>query len=55
MQKTTVNSLDTIADVLKQMVSESALPEISADDAGKVLMVAEDGTWTLGTLPSTEE
>ena len=54
MQKTEINSLDRIADVLEDFAEAegAGIPVPTADDVGKVLTVDENGKWTLATIPS---
>ena len=56
MSKNEVNSLDRIADTLKEMAEAqgAGIPEPTVEDAGKVLMVGEDGKWKLAEIPSED-
>lgn len=45
INKPTINGEEIIGDV-----KLSILPKATAEDAGKVPIVGEDGTWTIGTV-----
>ena len=64
MQKTTVNSLDKIYDMLAAIkgdldtiatASDPGLPTPAIGDAGKVLAVSETGAWELIELPTNTD
>lgn len=45
INKPTINGKELIGDV-----EVSGLPSVTSADAGKVPIVGEDGTWTVGTV-----
>lgn len=45
INKPTINGKELIGDV-----EVSGLPEVTSADAGKVPIVGEDGSWTVGTV-----
>ena len=45
INKPTINGKELIGDV-----EVSGLPEVTSADVGKVPIVGEDGTWTVGTV-----
>lgn len=47
MNKPTINGKELIGDV-----EVSGLPDVTSADAGKVPIVGEDGSWTIGTVSS---
>lgn len=51
MMKTVIGALDEIREAIKGN-KESELPEVSVEDAGKVLIVGDDGKWTVA-FPET--
>ena len=52
--KDEVASLDRIAKGIEEMAEAqgAGIPTPTIDDAGKVLMVDNEGKWTLATIPS---
>lgn len=52
-----IESLNTVTNELNNLeaTKQDKLPEITADDAGKFLRVAEDGTWYISEIIFAEE
>ena len=52
--KDEISCLDRIAQGIEDMAEAqgAGIPTPTESDAGKVLMVGEDGKWMLGTIPS---
>lgn len=54
MQKTEIQALDGIKGAVQALAAATgaSIPTPKAEDAGKVLMVGDDGKWTLASIPS---
>ena len=46
MNKPTINNKELIGNI----IIKSDLPKVTSEDVGKVAIVGEDGTWTVGTV-----
>lgn len=54
MQNTQVGILNAINETLKQLADAigASIPTPKAEDAGKILMVGDDGKWKLANVPT---